>query len=259
MAVQIQIRRGTAAQWANSNPVLAVGELGLETDTRKLKIGDGVTLWNSLAYGGALGPQGAQGFQGVAGSSGGTGSQGVQGAVGAQGADGVQGAQGVQGASGVGTQGAQGAPGSGTASGNDTEVQYNNSGSFAGADILKISNATKAVQFANTYVERYKTLTISTNTLTVNVANGTVFKVPLNSNINTFTITGTPAISDSAASFILITTADGTTRSINWGSIKWVNGTPPTMTSTNGKEDTFVFLTVDAGTNWYGFIAGQNL
>ncbi len=50
MAVQIQIRRGTAAQWTAANPVLAQGEMGLETDTGKVKFGDGVTAWNSLAY-----------------------------------------------------------------------------------------------------------------------------------------------------------------------------------------------------------------
>lgn len=40
--------RGTAAQWAASNPVLLAGELGYETDTFVIKFGDGVTPWNSL-------------------------------------------------------------------------------------------------------------------------------------------------------------------------------------------------------------------
>lgn len=46
----IQFRRDTAAVWAAANPVLASGEPGFETDTRKEKLGDGVTLWNALAY-----------------------------------------------------------------------------------------------------------------------------------------------------------------------------------------------------------------
>lgn len=50
MPQQIQLRRGTAAQWAAANPVLAEGELGLETDTRKTKIGNGVAAWAALAY-----------------------------------------------------------------------------------------------------------------------------------------------------------------------------------------------------------------
>ena len=46
----IQLRRGTAAQWTAANTVLAAGELGLETDTNKIKVGDGVVAWNTLDY-----------------------------------------------------------------------------------------------------------------------------------------------------------------------------------------------------------------
>jgi hypothetical protein len=61
MAVQIQLRRGTAAQWTSANPTLAEGEMGVETDTDLFKIGNGSTAWNSLVYGGLEGPQGASG------------------------------------------------------------------------------------------------------------------------------------------------------------------------------------------------------
>ena len=50
MAEQIQIRRGTAAAWTAAGTLLTQGEFGLETDTGKLKIGDGVTTWLSLPY-----------------------------------------------------------------------------------------------------------------------------------------------------------------------------------------------------------------
>ena len=52
MAVQTQIqaRRGTAATWTSTNPTLAAGETGYETDTGKFKIGNGSTAWASLAY-----------------------------------------------------------------------------------------------------------------------------------------------------------------------------------------------------------------
>lgn len=50
MAVNIKLRRGTAAQWSAANPVLFNGELVVETDTRYFKIGDGVTAYNSLPY-----------------------------------------------------------------------------------------------------------------------------------------------------------------------------------------------------------------
>ena len=49
-ATRILIRRGTAAEWTAANPVLLEGEQGYETDTGKLKIGDGVSTWSSLSY-----------------------------------------------------------------------------------------------------------------------------------------------------------------------------------------------------------------
>jgi hypothetical protein len=47
---KIQVRRGTAAAAAANNEILAAGELGCETDTKRVKVGDGVTAWNSLPY-----------------------------------------------------------------------------------------------------------------------------------------------------------------------------------------------------------------
>jgi hypothetical protein len=46
----ILIRGGTAAEWDAANPVLSFREMGLETDTKKIKVGDGSTAWNSLDY-----------------------------------------------------------------------------------------------------------------------------------------------------------------------------------------------------------------
>ena len=59
MTVQIQIRRGTAAEWTAADPVLAEGELGVELDTDKFKIGNGVDDWGTLSY--ATGPAGPTG------------------------------------------------------------------------------------------------------------------------------------------------------------------------------------------------------
>jgi hypothetical protein len=50
MAVRFQLRRDTAANWTSVNPVLALGEPGVETDTLKVKVGNGSTAWNSLSY-----------------------------------------------------------------------------------------------------------------------------------------------------------------------------------------------------------------
>lgn len=50
--LQIRIRRDTAANWTTNNPVLEDSEPGRETDTGKIKYGDGTTHWNDLAYSG---------------------------------------------------------------------------------------------------------------------------------------------------------------------------------------------------------------
>ena len=50
MAVQIQLRGGTAAQWSAANPILAEREFVTETDTNKTKIGNGVDRYNDLPY-----------------------------------------------------------------------------------------------------------------------------------------------------------------------------------------------------------------
>jgi len=47
---KIQVRRDSATNWTNANPTLGNGEIGFETDTLKVKIGNGSTAWTSLAY-----------------------------------------------------------------------------------------------------------------------------------------------------------------------------------------------------------------
>lgn len=46
--IKFQLRRGTSAQWAASNPVLASGEPGIDLTTGELKIGDGAKTWADL-------------------------------------------------------------------------------------------------------------------------------------------------------------------------------------------------------------------
>jgi hypothetical protein len=66
MAGQGQFKRATAARWTSVNPILAIGELGLETDSNKMKIGNGTDHWTTLSYAnigntGPAGPTGATG------------------------------------------------------------------------------------------------------------------------------------------------------------------------------------------------------
>jgi len=50
ISTKIQVRKDTAANWTSNNPTLASGEIGLETDTGKFKIGDGTSTWAGLLY-----------------------------------------------------------------------------------------------------------------------------------------------------------------------------------------------------------------
>jgi hypothetical protein len=50
MSQTIQLRRGTALEWTLANPILAPGEMGVETDTFAYKIGNGTIAWNNLPY-----------------------------------------------------------------------------------------------------------------------------------------------------------------------------------------------------------------
>ena len=82
---RIFLRRDTAANWAVTSPnpiILAEGEPGFDTTNQILKVGDGVTPWNSLSQfqgpTGATGPAGADGADGVDGVDGVDGQDGVQ-------------------------------------------------------------------------------------------------------------------------------------------------------------------------------------
>ena len=50
MAVRIQLRRDTASNWETNNPVLALGEIGLDTTSGNFKIGNGTSQWTQLNY-----------------------------------------------------------------------------------------------------------------------------------------------------------------------------------------------------------------
>ena len=50
ISARLQQKTDTKANWQSRNPVLLVGEIGIEIDTGKLKVGNGVTPWNSLSY-----------------------------------------------------------------------------------------------------------------------------------------------------------------------------------------------------------------
>jgi hypothetical protein len=99
---------------------------------------------------------------------------------------------------------------------------------------------------------------ISSGTLTLNCSVGNVFAVSLNANITTLSFTNVPS-TGTAFGITLALTADGTARTVTWGSaVKWAGGTAPTISSTNAKVDIFVLTTWDGGTTWYAMTGGQN-
>ena len=103
--IQFQFRRGTAAEWSSANPILASGEIGVETDTSKFKVGNGTDNWNTLTYGGLIGASGysgISGYSGFSGISGYSGESGTSGYSGFSGISGYSGFSGISGATGMG-------------------------------------------------------------------------------------------------------------------------------------------------------------
>jgi len=72
--IPFQLAHDTAALWTSNNPTLAAGEAGVETDTHKIKVGDGSTTWSSLAYAGGSGGSGTVTTLSVASTNGFSGS-----------------------------------------------------------------------------------------------------------------------------------------------------------------------------------------
>jgi hypothetical protein len=67
-----------------------------------------------------------------------------------------------------------------------------------------------------------------------------------------------PAATGNASSFTLKIIQDSTARAITWpSSVDWAGGTAPTLTAAANGVDVFVFYTIDGGTTYYGFTAGQ--
>lgn len=95
---------------------------------------------------------------------------------------------------------------------------------------------------------------------TIDITAGNVITATLNVATTTFTFSN-PSASGSCCSFTLIVTQDSSgSRSITWpGSVDWASATAPTLSTGAADVDIFAFITVDAGTTWYGFTAGQDM
>ena len=120
------------------------------------------------------------------------------------------------------------------------------------------SDAIGVVSFDNGTIEEVTTVTSSSNAATINLQDGNLFEHDLTENV-TYTFSN-PAASGRASSFVLKVIQDSSARTITWpSSVDWPAATAPTLTATNNGVDVFVFFTIDGGTTYYGFVAGQAL
>lgn len=125
--VRVQHKRMSASDWASSGLILLDGELGVESDTGKVKVGNGNDRFSALQY--LTGPKGDRGERGETGPRGADGvmrfeeltsqqreslrgPQGNTGPAGSAGPRGPEGQRGPQGLPGpIGPQGPRGADG----------------------------------------------------------------------------------------------------------------------------------------------------
>lgn len=113
---------------------------------------------------------------------------------------------------------------------------------------------TGTVVFEAAITEDAETLTGTTTT--IDLATATNFVHTLTGD-TTYTFSN-PATTGNATAFTLKIIQDATARTITWpASVDWAGGTAPTLTATSGGVDVFVFYTIDGGTTYYGFTAGQ--
>ena len=118
------------------------------------------------------------------------------------------------------------------------------------------SDANGVVTFDNGKIEESTAITSSSNAATINLRDGDNFTHTLSENV-TYTFSN-PAASGKVSAFSLKVTQDSTARTITWpSSVDWAAATAPTLTTTSGGVDVFVFVTYDGGTTYYGFTAGQ--
>ena len=126
------------------------------------------------------------------------------------------------------------------------------SGAVVGGD--QIMSAVTHKDYAETCAENAAV----TGTVSIDMNSGNVHSITL-TGAATLTFDNPVATGDSS-SFTLLVKQDGTgSRIITWpGSVKWAANTPPTLTTTADRYDILAFTTVDGGTCWFGFVAGQD-
>jgi hypothetical protein len=132
----------------------------------------------------------------------------------------------------------------------------------SGAD-PSVDTATNEITLGNNFISRFRipgcgidntSAALSGTTPSVDVGDRDTYTLTTSGN-TTFTFTGAPS-SGQVGTFSLIITAGGT-HTLTWpASVDWAGGTAPDAPA-SGEKDIYTFMTVDGGTTWYGFLAGD--
>ena len=143
------------------------------------------------------------------------------------------------------------------ATGDDTTKLPLAGGTLSGAVVAADQIISRAV--FKDYGETAVTNATSGATETLDLESGNVFDLTLSANC-TITLSNPPA-SGTSGSFTLILRQDGAgSRTVTWpASVDWASATAPTLTTDASAVDVLTFMTVDGGTVWLGFVAGQAL
>ena len=138
------------------------------------------------------------------------------------------------------------------------ELNYNDITTLGTSQASKVvtADANGVVTFDNSTITESTAITSSSNAATINLRDGDNFTHTLSENV-TYTFSN-PASSGKVSVFSLKVVQDSSARTITWpSSVDWASATAPTLTTTSGGVDIFVFATYDGGTTYYGFTVGQ--
>lgn len=127
------------------------------------------------------------------------------------------------------------------------------------SSLVSVSTITTGTWSANVqdYTESLVSTASSGSSYAMNIANGNVFSIELTANC-TLSFSNVPASNVVSVTIALV--QDGTgSRTVTWptGTI-WPGGTAPTLTTTANHVDVFTMITMNNGTTWRAFTAGQN-
>jgi len=150
----------------------------------------------------------------------------------------------------------------------EAELNYNNIATLGTVEASKVvtTDGSSVTNFVDKVIQRPEIKDYSETkdaltpaaTVDIDLADGNVFTITADQD-TTFTFSN-PSPTGKSCAFTLIWTQDSSDRTATWpASVDWAAATAPTLTSGSGKIDVFTFFTLDEGTIWYGFTAGQDM